>query len=138
MKTLLYTVILSNFLWLSTGKAEVNYRVYSDDYTNCLKENSYPQQSDKCAKEEYFRIRENLIQIQKDLYQVPQFQSYNNGQDSLLKNIKNMEQYGMIYCEYMQAASEKQSSLPECMMQQINFLYVDLYKLYQEVNKKAQ
>ena len=131
-------MILFNSLLASTSKAEVDYREYSEDYNYCLREEESTKQRDKCAQEEYYRIRKSLVEIQNKLLQVPEFQVYNRGNNSLLKKVNNMEQYGFLYCEYMQAASEQQTSLPECLLQQIDFLYVDLYKLYQEVSKNKQ
>lgn len=130
MKKTLSLVLLS-LLFSKVGYAEVDYGEYSEEYFQCIKENQQMGQYDMCYQEEYYRLKKQLDEIKIKLQQVPAFGMYNQGENSLIKNAEYMEKYGDLVCEYMQLASEKNDSLIACKLEQLNFLYVDLYKLYE-------
>lgn len=118
------------------ASAEVNYHVYSEEYSNCMKNASQSGNYETCYQNEYYDLKRQLKEIKQKIAQVSDFKEYNLSDKSILTNVEDMEKYMELYCEYMQYASNRQQSMFECRMKQLNFIYVDLYKLYEAAISK--
>ena len=119
-----------------SASAEVDYRVYSEEYDNCIKTASQSGNYETCYQNEYYNLKRQIQDIKQKLLQVSIFKEYNLSDKSIITNVQNMENYTELYCEYMQYASARQQSMFECRMKQLNFMYVDLYKLYEAAMSK--
>ena len=118
------------------ASAEVNYREYSEEYNNCMKAASQSGNYETCYQNEYYNLKRQVKEIKQKIALVKDFSEYNASEKSILTNVENMENYMELYCEYMQYASDREQSIFECRMNQLNFMYVDLYKLYEAAISK--
>lgn len=122
-------VLFSGFVKAET----IDYGVYSDEYNNCLSSNfSEGMDTKSCDIEEYYRIKQALLDIQNKLKAMPVFAEYNHVKElSLFENIPAMEKYNELFCKINASIINDENSISQCQLQQINYLYVDLYKLYE-------
>ena len=127
-------------LLLSTkvGYAEVDYRVYSKEYNECMAQNERTGNYEQCYHREYIATKKEVVSLLKKIQLEPEFQNINRSGAALIKTASIMNKYNELFCEYILSASKKERSLKECQLEQMNFLYVDLYKLYNELQSKKQ
>ena len=135
-KYMMYTLPL----WLAgnvwAAEPAVDYGVYSEEYNQCRAEEEDGSGFERCATDEYYRLQRQIEKVKIDIKASPAFASYNNTELSLVKNAENMQKYNDLYCKYMQTAADGETSLIRCKLDMANMLYVDLYKIYEAINRK--
>ena len=137
MKKTLFVALMLSMTSLAHAK-EVDYGSYSDEYDKCIEKISFNNpdfqivaaQVRKCKKDEYNAIISEIEKYKQAITHVASFSEYNNNKElSLSNNIDGYNEYIEKYCNIIASLQKERDSFEECQFEEIQNLYVDLYKL---------
>jgi hypothetical protein len=139
-KTLLVALMLS--MSSLVHAKEVDYGSYSDEYDKCIQKISFntsdfqvvAAQVRKCQKDEYNTITTEIEKQKQAIARITNFSEYNNNKEiSLSNNIDGYNEYIETYCNVIAAIQKERDSFEKCQFDEIQNLFVDLYKLQKSV-----